>query len=492
MKTTDGRGVVAERWELAPNLSISRVLTGLWQIADMERDGQQLDLVATAREMEPYIKAGLTTFDMADHYGSAEEIAGLFAREHGSEAVQTLTKWVPKPGPSTREEVREAIEISLRRMQTERLDLLQFHAWNYADPSYLDTLFYLQELKDEGLILHLGLTNTDTAHLRMIVNSGIGITSNQVCFSLLDQRAHTHGMIELCRKQGITLLAFGTLAGGFLTDRWLNQPEPDKDELETWSEMKYRRFIREAGGWENLQGLLRVVHVIAERHNVSMANVVCRYVLDQPAVGGIIIGARLGLSEHRDDNLRIFEFILDDADKAEIIAAVDRLRPIPGDCGDEYRRPPYLTASGDLSHHLEAMPAPYEAKPGTDGKTRVFSGTVWEDLAGFSRAIREENRIFISGTTATHGDQVIGGSDPVSQAHFVIDKIDGALQSLGACLDDVIRTRVYIQDMTHWEPISNVHGMRFRNIKPANTLVQAGIIGSEYLVEIEAEARVSG
>ena len=234
------------------------------------------------------------------------------------------------------------------------------------------------------------------------------------------------------------------------------------------------------------------MHAIAERHSVSMANVVCRYVLDQPAIGGIIIGARLGLSEHRDDNLRIFEFVLDDADKAEIIAAVDRLRPIPGDCGDEYRRPPYLTASGDLSHHLEAMPAPYEAKPGTDGKTRVFSGTVWEDLAGFSRAIRQENRIFISGTTATHSDQVIGGSDPVSQTHFVIDKIDGALQSLGACLDDVIRTRVYIQDMAHWEPISNVHGMRFRNIKPANTLVQAGIIGSEYLVEIEAEASVSG
>ena len=492
MKAADGRSAVAERWELAPDLSISRVLTGLWQIADMERDGQQLDLVATAREMEPYIKAGLTTFDMADHYGSAEEIAGFFTREHGSEAVQTLTKWVPKPGPSTREEVREAVELSLRRMQTERLDLLQFHAWNYADPSYLDTLFYLQELKDEGMILHLGLTNTDTAHLRMIVNSGIRITSNQVCFSLLDQRAQAHGMIDLCRKHGITLLAFGALAGGFLTERWLNQPEPAQDELETWSEMKYRRFIREAGGWGNLQGLLRVVHAIAERHSVSMANVVCRYVLDQPAVGGIIIGARLGLSEHRDDNMRIFEFVLDDADKAEIIAAVDRLRPIPGDCGDEYRRPPYLTASGDLSHHLESMPAPYEAKPGTDGKTRVFSGTVWEDLAGFSRAIRQENRIFISGTTATHGDQVIGGSDPVSQTHFVIDKIDGALQSLGACLDDVIRTRVYIQDMAHWEPISNAHGMRFRNIKPANTLVQAGIIGSEYLVEIEAEARVSG
>lgn len=492
MKAADGRGVVAERWDLAPDLSISRVLTGLWQIADMERDGRQLDLVATAREMGPYVDAGLTTFDMADHYGSAEEIVGLFAREHGSGVVQPLTKWVPEPGASTREEVREAVELSLRRMQTERIDLLQFHAWNYADPSYLDTLFYLQELKDEGLILHLGLTNTDTAHLRMIINTGIAITSNQVCFSLLDQRAGAHGMTEFCREHGITLLAFGTLAGGFLTERWLNEPEPDQDGLETWSEMKYRRFIREAGGWEALQGLLRVVHAIATRHGVSMANVVCRYILDQPAVGGIIIGARLGLSEHREDNLRIFEFTLDDADKAEIAAAADRLRPIPGDCGDEYRRRPYLTASGDLSHHIEAMPTPYEAERGADGRSRVSSGTVWEDLAGFSRAVRKGNRISVSGTTATHGDRVIGGSDPVSQTHFVIDKIDGALQSLGASLYDVIRTRVYIRDIAHWEPVANVHGERFRDTKPANTLVQAGIIGSEYLVEIEAEAIVSG
>ncbi len=490
MKASDQPRTIVERWDLAPDLSISRVLTGLWQIADMERDGRQLDLAATAREMEPYVDAGLTTFDMADHYGSAEEIVGLFARQHGSDAVQLFTKWVPKPGASTREDVREAVEISLRRMQAERLDLLQFHAWNYADPSYFDTLFYLQELKDEGLIRYLGLTNTDTAHLRMIVSSGIEIASNQVCFSLLDQRARANGMTELCEEQGITLLAFGVLAGGFLSERWLGKPEPDWGALETWSEMKYGRFISEAGGWDALQELLSVVHAIAERHGVSIANVACRHVLDQPAVGGVIVGARLGHSEHRDDNLGIFEFALDEADRAEIDAAAGRLHPIPGDCGDESRRPPYLTASGDLSHHLEAMPAPYEAEPGADGKTRVSSGTVWEDLAGYSRAVRQGNRISVSGTTATHGDRLIGGSDPVSQTHFVIDKIDGALQSLGASLDDVVRTRVFVQDMAYWEQVATVHGERFRDIRPANTLVQAGLIGSEYLVEIEAEAIV--
>lgn len=482
------RDTVVERWDLAPDLSISRVITGLWQIADMERDGKELDLAATADEMEPYVEAGLTTFDMADHYGSAEQIAGLFRQKHGADAAQLFTKWVPKPEPSTRADVREAVERALERLQTDRLDLLQFHAWNYADPSYLDALFYLQELKEEGLIRHLGMTNTDTAHLRLIVNSGVEIASNQVCFSLLDQRARTHGMTELCEQHGITLLAFGTVAGGFLTERWLDRPEPDWDGLETWSEMKYGRFIREVGGWEALQGVLRVVHGIAQRHQVSIANVACRYILDQPAVGAVIIGARLGISARLDDNLALFGFQLDDASRAEITAAVDALHAIPGDCGDEYRRPPFLTATGDLSHHIEALPAPYPATAGEHGRLRVSSGTVWEDVAGFSRAVRHGNRILVSGTTATHGDRAIGGSDPVSQAHFVIDKIEGALQSLGSRLQDVVRTRVYIRHESHAEAIARVHGERFAGITPANTLVQAGIVGSEYLVEMEAEA----
>ena len=484
------RGAVVERWDLGPNLSISRVITGLWQIADMERDGKELDLAAAAAEMRPYVEAGFTTFDMADHYGSAEKIAGLHLQQYGASAAELVTKWVPKPGPATRAEVRQAVERSLTRLRTDRIDLLQFHAWNYADPSYLDTLFHLQELKEEGLIRYLGMTNTDTAHLRMIVNSGIEIASNQVCFSLLDRRAAENGMTDFCRERRITILAFGTVAGGFLTERWLGQPDPDGDRLETWSEMKYGRFIREAGGWEALQELLRVVHRVAERRGVSMANVACRYILDQPAVGAVIIGARLGISEHRDDNLALFGFELDDDDRAEIAAAAAELRSIPGDCGDEYRRPPFLTASGDLSHHIDALPPPYPVTVGKDGHQRVASGTVWEDLAGFSRAFRHGDRVLVSGTTATHVDRLIGGADPASQTCFAIDKIEGALQSLGATLEDVVRTRIYIGDDDHAEAISRVHGERFAHIKPANTLVRAGLVGPGYLVEIEAEAMI--
>jgi enamine deaminase RidA (YjgF/YER057c/UK114 family) len=113
-------------------------------------------------------------------------------------------------------------------------------------------------------------------------------------------------------------------------------------------------------------------------------------------------------------------------------------------------------------------------------------------MAGYARAVRHGTRISVSGTTATLGDRVIGGRDPAAQAHFAIDKIEGALQSLGATLGDVVRTRVFVSDIKHWEPVARAHGARFGAIRPANTLVEARLVGDEYLVEIEADAEVAG
>ena len=115
---------------------------------------------------------------------------------------------------------------------------------------------------------------------------------------------------------------------------------------------------------------------------------------------------------------------------------------------------------------------------------------MWEDLAGFSRAVRKGRRILVSGTTATHGTRGIGGEDAAAQAHFCIDKIEGALQSLGGRLEDVVRTRVYIHREEDWEAVSRAHGRRFAHIRPANTLVRVGLIGEGYRVEMEAEAVV--
>ena len=477
-----------ERRDLAPGLSISRLVTGLWQLADMERGGRKLDLDATAAAMEPYVEAGLTSFDMADHYGPAEEVVGRFRTRNPRAEVQLFTKWVPKPGPVTRAEVRAAVQRSLERMRCDRLDLLQFHAWRFSDPRWLDCLFWLQELKGEGLLRHLGLTNFDTAHLRIAVRSGIEAVSNQVSYSLLDQRARGR-MAAFCGEAGVQLLAYGTVAGGLFTERWLGREAPAPAELGTWSLMKYRRFAQAAGGWEALQGVLGAAHAVARKHGVSMANVACRFLLDQEAVAGIIVGARLGERAHVEENLRVFSLRLDPDDRGALQEAMARLQPIAGDCGDEYRKPPYLTASGDLSHHLSDFPAPYEVRR-TERGALCLSGTPWEPLAGYSRAVRRGNRVSVSGTTATHGSRAIGGSDPAAQAHFAIDKIEGALESLGGSLSDVVRTRIFVKDRAQWEAVARAHGERFGSIQPANTLVEAKLIGDQYLVEIEADAEL--
>ncbi|HIB08536.1 MAG TPA: aldo/keto reductase [Gemmatimonadetes bacterium] len=479
---------MVERTQLATGLEISRILTGLWQVADMERGGSSMSQEEGALEMRRYVDAGLTTFDMADHYGTSELIAGQY--EAGwPESAELLTKWVPKPGSVAREEARAAVELALERMGREQLDLLQFHAWSYADPGWLDCIFCLQELKEEGLIRHLGVTNTDSTHLAMLLNSGVDIASNQVCYSLLDQRAGG-AMTELCLQHDIKLLAFGTLAGGFLTEHWVGVPEPDFQSLETWSQMKYKRFINAAGGWDKFQALLKALERVARRLEVSVANVASRAILDAPSVAGVIIGARLGKREHIEDNLRLFDFELDRPALDEIEHARSEFLQIPGGCGDEYRKPPFLTAAGDLSDHFDKFPSPYPTRIIQEGRTIALSGTKWENIAGFARAVRQGDRILVSGTTATHRDRLIGGSDPASQTHFCIDKIEGALQSLGGRLEDVVRSRIYIADPEIWEPVARAHGERFRHIQPTNTLVSVGLIGDGYLVEMEAEALV--
>ncbi|AEG91835.1 aldo/keto reductase [Ramlibacter tataouinensis] len=476
-----------ERTELAPGCTIPRIVTGLWQVADMERGRPPLDPAAGAAAMAAYVADGFDAFDMADHYGSAEVITGQ-ALSQGLR-LAAFTKWCPEPGPMTAEVVRAAVDRARERMRTRRIDLMQLHWWSFDHPQYIDAMAQLARLRQEGLVAHLGLTNFDTAHLNLLLSHGIPVATNQVCLSLLDRRALGE-MSRLCLARGVKLLAYGTLAGGFLSERWLDQPEPEA--IGDWSKMKYRRFIEAVGGWDALQGVLRAAHAVALRHGVSIANVATRWVLDQPAVAAVIVGARLGESEHRAGNARVFSFRLDARDHALLERAFAATRAIPGDCGDEYRKPPFLTASGDLSHHLESLPQVYRAQPvpGRAGRLRVDSGSVWEPLAGYSRAVRDGRRILVSGTTATHGaSTVIAPQDAGAQATYILDKISASLRALGAGPQDVVRTRVYLTDANEWEAVARAHGRFFGEVRPANTMLQVGaLIGPGYRVEIEAEA----
>ena len=482
---------IPDRIALRESLSISRLVCGLWQVADLEKGGTLLDPERGADALQAYARAGFDTFDMADHYGSAELITGrLLARYPDSQRPVAFTKWCPEPGPMTADIVRKGVQERLDRLGVKKVDLLQFHWWTFEHPAWLDALHEMARLKQEGLIGAIGVTNFDAAHLALALADGVPVATNQVSFSLVDRRA-AGALSVLCRAKGVKLLAYGTLCGGFLADKWLGQPEPTA--IADWSRSKYKRFIDAAGGWDAFQGILRAASAIAKKHGVSISNVATRWVLDHEAVAAAIVGARLGESEHRSDNLKVFGFSLDAEDRALLETAFAATKPIPGDCGDEYRKPPYLTASGDLSHHLDAIPSIYAAEPvpGRPGRTQVSSGSVWEPIAGYSRAVRVKDTIRVSGTTATHAaDRCVAPGDAGAQTTYILDKIAASISALGGKMEDVVRTRIYLRDAAQWEPVSRAHGRVFSDIKPANTLIQAGGLIGDYEVEIEAEAVV--
>jgi|SRR5579871_2872284 len=330
--------------QLGPDLVMCRILNGMWQVSGGHGP---IDPVAAVERMLAHHRAGLSTWDLADHYGPAEDFVGAFrsrlAAEQGAEAlsqVQAFTKWVPRPEPMTRQIVEPAIARSLRRMGVDTLDLLQFHWWDYDDARYRDALRQLDQLREEGIIRHLALTNFDTAHTEIIIESGIPIVSNQVQYSLVDLRPERK-MVQFCLAHDVQLLTYGTLCGGLLSERYLGQPEPRWAELDTASLQKYKQMIDAWGGWALFQRLLVVLQGIADKHHATIANVAVRAILDRPAVAGVIVGVRLGLSDHLADTLRVFDLHLDADDRSQIDAVLAQSRDllaIIGDCGDEYRR----------------------------------------------------------------------------------------------------------------------------------------------------------
>jgi enamine deaminase RidA (YjgF/YER057c/UK114 family) len=187
--------------------------------------------------------------------------------------------------------------------------------------------------------------------------------------------------------------------------------------------------------------------------------------------------------------LKVFGFSLDEKDKELLEKSFNQTHDLPGDCGDEYRKPPYLTASGDLSHHLKA-----EKKASTQERHRqnFSSGTKWEPMAGYSRAVRVGSRILVSGTTATHGaGTIVCRGDVEGQTVYALDKIAAAIEALGGRLEDVVRTRVYLKDASKWEPVARVHGRYFGDIRPVNTMIGIADFVGDYEIEIEAEAALA-
>jgi len=328
-----------ETIKITPDLEICRIINGMWQVSGGHG---VIDSKIAISEMIKYHDSGFTIWDMADIYGPAEEFLGEFRKELEKKDLgksTAFTKFVPNPGPMTKSIVEHYIDQSRKRMNVESIDLLQFHWWDYNDCSYLDALKNLEHLRNEGKIKHLGLTNFNTEKMKIMISNGTKLVSNQVQYSILDQRPEVM-MVPFCQKNEIKLLSYGTLLGGFLSEKYLGVTEPTRMDLDTSSLQKYKNMIDLWGGWSLFQELLVVLNEIAKKHGASIANISTRFILDRPAVAGVIIGARLGISEHRYDNLKVFEVSLDESDYSKIksvTAKANNLFNTIGDCGDEYR-----------------------------------------------------------------------------------------------------------------------------------------------------------
>ncbi len=219
-----------ERFHLAPDYEISRVIRGGWQIAAGHSAAQSDDPIA---DLMAFADAGVTTFDCADIYTGVEETIGRFRLRYGdlrgeeaAKRVRVHTKFVPDLDILPRiqkSDVELVIDRSLRRLNMERLDLVQFHWWDYAVPGWLETAHWLDELRRAGKIRLLGGTNFDTSHMLDMFSSGVPLASMQVQYSLARPPAQGD---EQAAKHGVWLLCYGAVAGGFLSDKWLGAAEP--------------------------------------------------------------------------------------------------------------------------------------------------------------------------------------------------------------------------------------------------------------------------
>ena len=321
-----------ENFALAPGYRCARIIRGGWQLAG---DHGPVESERAIADMALFLDAGLDTVDGADIYTGVEEMYGAFNRQRGAAGLPRLqvhTKFVPDYGDLGRVDaayVRRIIIRSLQRLGCERLDLVQFHWWDFGVSRYVETALALYALQQEGLIGRIGGTNFDTARTKELIDAGVPLVSMQTQYSLLDRRP-ARQVAGLAQSYGVHLLCYGALAGGFLSEEWLGKPEP-QEVLRNRSLVKYKLIIDEFGRWSDLQALLQALHAIGQRHAVSLSSVAIRWVLDQPGVAAAVVGARY--ADRLDSTLQVFSFQLDAQDHALLDPILDAC---PGPAGEPY------------------------------------------------------------------------------------------------------------------------------------------------------------
>ncbi len=312
--------------ELVPGYRISPVIKGGWQLSAGHSLDRTIEDEGAINDTISFVESGVSTLDFGDIYVGVEELIGKTLRRlkesHGDDArkmMQLHTKYVPNEKSLMRfdlQDVRQIVERSLSRLGVEQVDLVQFHWWNYEAPHYMDAMAELFALKDAGKIGHVGITNFDLAKTRDFTEAGFKPASTQVQYSLLDRRVE-NGLGEYCHLNGIGIIAFGTVAGGFISEKYLGEREPDN--FATRSNVKYKLIIDDFGGWELFQELLKLLDKIAKSHSTDIASISSAWSLQRPGVKAVIVGARN--LDHLDRNLGIPDIVFTE----EELGAIDLL-----------------------------------------------------------------------------------------------------------------------------------------------------------------------
>lgn len=316
---------------LGAGIEVSRLAKGNWQLA--EKHGAPVDPETAVEDMRAFVDAGVTLFDCADHYVGVEALIGEFRRRYPDRArrLRISTKVVPDQDSLarlTRGDLSRIVDTSLARLGLERLDVAQFHWWDYRVAGWLEAMHWLKDLQQAGKIALLGTTNFDTPRLREMLEGGIPLATHQLQYSVLDRRPE-NGLAALCARYGVRLLCYGVLAGGFLSERWLGAPDP-QPPYPNRSLVKYRLIIEDFGGWQAFQSLLSTLASIGRKHGVSLSAVAMRHLLDKPGEPVALIGARTAAQLR--SSLEAFSFSLDGQDRAAIERHLALARGPAGDC----------------------------------------------------------------------------------------------------------------------------------------------------------------
>lgn len=320
---------MGQKLELAPGYIINRVLNGCWQLSLGHSLDGALDMDDVMKAFRMLYEHGFTTFDVADIYTGAEDFIGEFVKVlkkegiYTPDCIQVHTKYVPDINMLADVDfayTESIIDRSLQRLNREILDVVQFHWWDYEVPGMIETACDLVRLQEKGKIRHVSVTNFDTPHLKMLVDAGIKILSCQAQYSVFDRRPEKR-LIEYCKENGIWLICYGTLAGGFLSGKYLGMTR-EQFVPETRSQVKYLQVLEDSYGWDGYQALLKMLKEIADAHGVSISNVATKYILEQEQVAAAVIGVRN--SRHVDSNAAIFSFELSEEEMRRIRTYVEQ------------------------------------------------------------------------------------------------------------------------------------------------------------------------